>query len=267
MGQNLINLILLIRVQLRKAAEYRLSFAVSLISAILLVTLEFGSFALVLKKFERMAGWSVSEVCFLYALGEIAFGLAYFIFGGFDHRSFSTLIRSGQFDVLLLKPVNVTVQILASGLSLSKLGRVAVGVAILLTVLPNLHLATESLLFMPVALVGMILFFAGIFIISSATTFWTVDSVESLNILTFGVNQLMAYPMTSYQDGLRIFFTYIIPAAFLNYYPALMMLGKADPFGLPPAVGYLSPVIGGGVFLGSLVVWQFGLSRYQSTGC
>jgi len=259
--------ILLVRVQLRKAAEYRLSFLVGLLSSILFIGLEFGSFALVLQRFERMAGWELREVCFLYSMVEIAFGLAYFIFGGFDHRPFSTLVKSGQFDVILLKPVDVTLQILASGLSLQRLGRVLVAFVILFSILPQLELTPEAILYMPFVIGGMLLFFGGIFIISSAVTFWTLDSVESLNILTFGVNQLMAYPMTSYQDSLRFFFTFIIPAAFLNYYPAVEMLGKSDPLGLPSSVSYLAPFIGLGTFLLSLVIWRAGLSKYQSSGC
>lgn len=267
MRRHVVDASLLIGVQFRKAAEYRLSFFVGLVSSILFLGLEFGSFALVFQRFERMAGWERTEVCFLYSMVEISFGLAYFIFGGFDHRPFSTLVKSGQFDVILLKPVNVTLQILASGLSLQRLGRVLVATGILLSIIPELRISYEAILYMPFVIVGMLLFFGGIFIISSAITFWTLDSVESLNILTFGVNQLMAYPMTSYQDSLRFFFTFIIPAAFLNYYPALEMLGKSDPFGLPSLVRYLAPLIGLGTFLLSLIIWRAGLNRYQSSGC
>ena len=72
--------------------------------------------------------------------------------------------------------------------------------------------------------------------------------------------------MHIYGDWLRRLFTYVVPAAFLNYYPALYFLGKPDPFGLPAFASFLSPVAGGLVFLGAMRFWRFGLAYYASTG-
>lgn len=87
-----------------------------------------------------------------------------------------------------------------------------------------------------------------------------------MNILTYGGSEMMAYPMHIYPDWLRRTFTYIVPAIFLNYYPALYFLEKTDPLGLPPIFSFFAPLVGGGVLLLALAFWRFGIRHYQSTG-
>jgi ABC-2 type transport system permease protein len=62
------------------------------------------------------------------------------------------------------------------------------------------------------------------------------------------------------------FFTFIIPAIFMNYYPALYILDKPDPFGMPGFATWLAPFVGMGVLAISLSFWRFGIAHYQSTG-
>jgi ABC-2 type transport system permease protein len=72
--------------------------------------------------------------------------------------------------------------------------------------------------------------------------------------------------MHIYGDWMRRFFTYIVPAIFLNYYPALYFLDKPDPFNFPFFAPFLSPLVGL-MFLGTaLAFWRFGRKHYQSTG-
>ena len=87
-----------------------------------------------------------------------------------------------------------------------------------------------------------------------------------VNILTYGGSEMMSYPMSIYPDWMRRFFTYIIPAIFLNYYPALYLLDKPDPLGLPPIAHFLAPVAGFGILAIALRFWSFGIRHYQSTG-
>jgi ABC-2 type transport system permease protein len=115
-------------------------------------------------------------------------------------------------------------------------------------------------------MVSLICFFGGLFIIGSTITFWTVESIEAINIFTYGGNELMAYPMHIFPAWVRRFFTYILPAIFLNYYPALYIMDKPDPFNMPPFSHWLAPLAGLAVLLVALRFWRFGISQYQSTG-
>jgi ABC-2 type transport system permease protein len=149
-----------------------------------------------------------------------------------------------------------------------RLGRMAQGVLIFALALALTHIrwTPGKALYLPLVFVGLVSFFGGLFIIGATITFWTVESVEAINILTYGGNEMMSYPMHIYQDWIRRFFTFIIPAIFLNYYPALYFLDKPDPFHLPGFAVFLSPLVGAGMLAVALGFWRFGIRHYASTG-
>ncbi len=258
----------LLGVQIRSQLQYRLSFILDVIAAALMVTLEFSSLALVFERFDNIKGWTLGEVAFLYGLVELSFGLMDMIFSGFDPKHFGSEIRRGTFDQLLLRPVNITMQVMGQEFVLRRLGRIALGFAIIGLALAqtNIVWTVGKLLYLPLVIVSMVCFFGGLFIIGATITFWTVESIEVMNILTYGGSFLISHPMHIYGDWMRRFFTYIVPAIFLNYYPALYFLGKPDPFNFPAFAPFLAPVAGLLVLGLALAFWRFGMKHYQSTG-
>ena len=53
------------------------------------------------------------------------------------------------------------------------------------------------------------------------------------------------YPISIYQRGVRVVLAFILPFAFMNYFPATFLLHKSeDGLHLNPAVGLLTPVVG-----------------------
>ena len=63
----------LLGAQIRSQMQYRASFLLEFIGAILITVLEFASLALVFDRFGSLKGWSLGEVAFLYGLSEISF--------------------------------------------------------------------------------------------------------------------------------------------------------------------------------------------------
>ncbi len=61
-------------------------------------------------------------------------------------------------------------------------------------------------------------------------------------------------------------FAYALGFAFVGYYPALALLGRADPLGLPAWVGWSSPVVAMAAAFLAAVVWRLGIRHYRSTG-
>ena len=258
----------LISVQIRSQVQYRLSFVFDTLSTGLTAVLAFLSLSFVIQRFGSIAGWSLGEVGFLYGMVEAAFGLMDMIFSGFDPANFGRQVRLGRFDQLLLRPVNLTLQVLGSEFILRRLGRVAQGAAIwILAIQINpIEWSPGKIIYLPVVFASLVCFFGGLFIIGATITFWTVESIEVINIFTSGGTEMISYPMHIYADWMRRFFTYIIPAIFLNYYPSLYFLGKPDPFHLPAFAPFLSPFVGGGMMGVALLFWKFGIRHYQGAG-
>lgn len=187
----------LIAVQIRSQLEYRAAFVLDLLSVVSGTAMSFVTVALVLQRFQNIGGWTLGEVAFLYGMVEAAFGTMDMVFGGFDYDVFGPMVRRGRFDQLLLRPVNITLQILGSQFALRRLSRIAQGIAVFGIALALLDVpwTAAKVAYLPVVFVSLVCFFAGLFIIGSTTTFWTVERVEVLNVLTYGGTEMMAYPM------------------------------------------------------------------------
>lgn len=258
----------LLGMQLRSQLRYRLAFSLDLLATAITVIAEFASLAVVFERFGHMRGWTLGEVAFLYGMVEFAFGWMDMLFSGFDPPHFGSAVRKGTFDQILVRPVPALVQVLSSDLALRRLGKVALGAGILAFALErtNIRWTVGKALYLPWVWAGMICFFGGVFIIGATITFWTVDSIELVNILSYGGSYAISHPMHIYQRWLRRFFTYVVPAIFLNYYPALYFLGKPDPFGMPPVTPFLAPLVGIAALGVAFLFWRFGVKHYQSTG-
>ena len=258
----------LINIQIRSQMQYRAGFLLDSVSTFFMLAMYFVALSLIFERFSNLGGWSLGEVAFLWGLVEFSFGLMDMIFSGFDPANFGQSVRMGTFDQLLLRPINVTMQVLGKEFILRRVGRMVNGIGIFLIAirLAQIEWTLGKVLYLPWVVAGLVCFFGGLFVIGASFTFWTVDSVEAMNILTYGGSEMMSYPMHIYPDWLRQTFTYVVPAIFLNYYPALYMLDKPDPFALPAFMPFLSPFVGIGILLLALAFWRFGIQHYQSTG-
>ena len=52
----------------------------------------------------------------------------------------------------------------------------------------------------------------------------------------------------------------------MNFYPASLLLGKPVPEGFPAVLPYLTPAVGALCFALSVLLWNWGLRHYKSTG-
>ena len=258
----------LISVQIHSQLQYPVSFWIDVIGTGIALYTFFGSLTLILQRFGDLGGWRLGEIAFLFGLLEMSFGLMDMIFAGFDPQNFGRRVRRGTFDQLLLRPVNITLQVLGDDFILRRLGRIAQGMVIFAIALnlTNIQWTAGKVLYLPLVIVGIVAFFGGLYIVGATITFWTVESIEVMKIFTYGSSELISYPMHIYPNWLRSFFTLIIPAALLNYYPALYFLDKPDPLGMPPILRFMSPLAGLLVLALSLLFWRFGIGHYQSTG-
>ncbi len=258
----------LIGVQIRSQAQYRASLGLDILATAVSTALGFLTLALILQRFGGVAGWSLWEVALLYGLAESSFGLMDMLFSGFDPQNFGKQIRLGRFDQVLLRPVDVTVQILGSEFILRRLGRIFQGLVVLILAIHFVQVdwTPAKALYILVLMASLVCFFGGLFVVGATITFWTIQEIEIVNIFTYGGTEMISYPMSIYQDWIRNFFTYILPAIFLSYYPVLYILNKPDPLHMPWFAPFLSPFVGAGVLALGLVFWQFGIRHYQSTG-
>jgi ABC-2 type transport system permease protein len=248
--------------------QYRASFALDLAATFFGTFIAFITLAAVFQRFGSIGGWTLGEVAFLYGLAEISYALMDMVFGGYDYDVFSQRIRHGEFDRMLLRPLSLPLQILGSEFALRRLGKLAQGAIVFAYGLRLTQVAwtPAKLLYLPLVCLSAVAFFAALYVVGSTICFWTVERLEVFNLFTYGGVEMLSYPMHIYHVSLRRFFTYIVPAALLIYYPALYFLGKPDPTGLPPFASFLAPLAGFGSLAAAFAFWRLGVRHYQGTG-
>ena len=261
-------LLRLLRIQIRSQLQYPVSFVMDVLSTAFTMGFFFIAFALTFTRFDQIGGWTLGEVAFIWGITEFSFGLMDMIFSGFDYDTFGPMVRKGQFDQLLLRPVNITLQVLGSRFVLRRLGKIAEGLMIFLYGLSliNVNWSFIKIIYIPILAISQVLFFGSLFIMGATTTFWTMERLEILNIFTYGGSEIMSYPMHIFPRAIRMVFTYVIPAIFLSYFPSIYILGKPDPLNAPMIASFLAPIVAAALFLLALRFWRFGIQNYQSTG-
>jgi ABC-2 type transport system permease protein len=256
----------LISGNMRSQMQYRVSFVADLVGNFLITLLDLAMVGILLTRFRAIGGWTLGEVLFLYGSSAVSFSLAELLAGGFD--DFDAWVIRGEFDQVLLRPLPVAFQVLTARFQVRRVGRLAQALIalILAFTLLDLDWGVWHAAFFVLMLLGGMLLFLSIFIAGATFAFWAPQAHEAVNIFSYGGQFMLSYPMHIYQQWMISFFTFIIPMAFINYYPALYLLGKPDPLGLPPFMPFLSPIVAVVALRITLALWRVGVKRYQSTG-
>ena len=96
-------------ISIRGQMQYRASFMMESIGQFAFSGVVFLGIVVLFSRFDNLQGWSLPEVAFLYGLVNMAFAIADAACVGFDH--FGTMVRSGDFDRLLLRPRSTALQL------------------------------------------------------------------------------------------------------------------------------------------------------------
>jgi ABC-2 type transport system permease protein len=245
--------------------QYKTSFILELIGTLASSGVDFIVIIVLFGHIKAMAGWSFSEVSVLYGISSLAFAICEMIFGGFDN--FTPMIRTGQFDSILIRPLPDFLQVLSSEFVLRRLGRASQGIAALIYGLANLNtpISLLNVMLLITAVINGVLLYGFLFIIQATACFWTVEGLEVFNILTYGGNELLSHPLDIYNNWIKKFFLFVLPLASMNYIPVSFIIGKQTSK-LPPLTILMTPLAGLVFFTISLRIWRFGVRHYQSTG-
>ena len=250
----------------RSQMEYRASFVMLSLGQFLVTVIEFASILLLFQRFGGISGWTLPEVGLFYGMINTAFAFADAASRGFD--VFGPMIRSGDFDRLLLRPRSTVLQVAGTELTLRRVGRLAQGITVLAWSCSSLsiHWSPGKVALLLGAIAGGICLFIGIIVLQATAAFWTTDTLEMFNTLSYGGVQTAQYPLSIYARWLQRFFTFVVPLAAISYFPGIAILGRGDPLGSPLFLRYLAPILGPVFLLLATQAWKLGVRHYQSTG-
>jgi ABC-2 type transport system permease protein len=248
---------------MRSQMQYPASFFILALSHFLGTCIEMLGIWALFDRFKMVQGWTLFEVGIIYGIVQMGFALAEAFARGFD--TFSQMVKFGDFDRLLLRPLSPLFQIAASKVQIMRIGRFLQGLSMLILSLKELSfsLYTSHILMIFFSILGTASLFYGLFIIQAAISFWTIETLELMNIATYGGLQVGQYPMSIYNTFFRLIFTLVIPLACVAYYPITVLL-KIEK--IPFWFGVLSPLAGFVFLYFACQFWRLGIRHYCSTG-
>lgn len=252
--------------QIRSQLQYRLSFALNALGTALVTFLDFAVILILFEQVDALGEWSVGEVAVLYGISCVSFALADLAIG--HVAVLPRMIREGQFDLVLIRPLGSLFQVAASDFTLHRLGRLAQGLAVLVVAAVSLELdwTPARIGMLVVGVVAGAAIFAGIWTGLATAAFWLIDSVEVANAFTYGGGFLAQYPVNIFGPWLRRLVVFVIPVSFVSYFPALFVLDKQDPLGLPTVLQFVSPFIAVAVCVAGGLLWRTAVRHYRSVG-
>ncbi|MFV2089400.1 MAG: ABC transporter permease [Pseudomonadales bacterium] len=257
----------LVSQSVRSQLQYRLSFLLMMFGHFVTSGVEALGLWALFDRFGMLVQWSLAEVAFLYGMVNVAFPISEAMARGFDifGRDF---VKTGEFDRLLLRPRSTVLQLAGHDFQLQRLGRLLQGLIVLVWAMWALQIEwnVARALLLVFTVLSAVVFFYALFIFQATLSFWTIESLEIMNTLTYGGVETASYPLAIYQPGFRRFFTFVVPLGCISYFPAVAILGVEDPLGTSRVFQYLAPLAGYGFFLASLIAWRFGIRHYTSTG-
>jgi ABC-2 type transport system permease protein len=256
----------LVGARVRSQLQYRLSFVLNITGSALVTFLDFAVILVIFGQVDALAGWSVAEVAFLYAVSSLAFALTDLAIGHLD--LLPRMIRQGDLDAMLTRPLGSLFQVVSADFALRRLGRVlqasvVLGVAIALL---DVDWTIGRVTMVAIMIVAGAAIFAGVWIAFATIAFWLVDSLEVANAFTYGGSFLGQYPIGLFGSWLRRLVIFVIPIAFVAYFPSLYVLDKPDTLGMPEPLQFVSPLVGVVSLVAGWLIWQTAVRRYRSTG-
>lgn len=240
---------------------YRTDFFVQVGSDLLLQAVDIIFLLVLFTRVRALGGWTFEEALFIYGFFLIPFALFNATFAALSEVGARYIYR-GELDRVLVRPLGSLLQIQLELLRPQALNGVLLGVAVILVASARLEFVWTwpHVLIAVLSVMGAWLVYGGVYIAIASVNFWTQDRVGlfpiAYNLITFG-----RYPMTIYPALVRFLLTFVLPYGFLAFYPAAGIM--RDEFS---TLALLTPLVGLITFAVGLILWRFGLARYEGAG-
>ena len=252
--------------RVRSQLQYRVSFTLDAAGMFVVTFLDFLAIAIIFQNVPRLGEWSLGEVALLYGISGMAFALTDMVVGHLDELSL--LIRSGDFDVLLVRPRSSLFQVVTLDFQLRRLGKLAQSALVLAYAIAAVDIDWNAgrVVVLAASIVSASVIFAAVWVTMICIVFWAVEGRETANAFTYGGQFLAQYPISIYDAWLRRLLAFVIPMAFVAYLPALYILDKEDELGLPGELRFASPLVAALACVVAGLVWRTAVRHYRSAG-
>ena len=254
----------------RLAIQRQLEYPLFLISWLLMIPIQYFSgiwmLRIIIDRFQPLNGWAFPELAFIYGLGLLSHGILVVLFINTWHMD--SMVIHGQFDRLLLRPMNVFFQLVASYFNFIGLIDLIPGTIIFLygCHLVGFEWSLVNIGKLALVLVGGVLIRAALYISLGTIAFWTKRNASMVRFAETMLERATMYPLSIYPYLVQALFTFVLPIGFISFYPATDFLRKETGFEIPLDFALWTPLIGIACFALAQALFKLGLKNYESSG-
>lgn len=207
-------------------------------------------------KTDGIAGFSSTQALFFTATYAVIDTIAQFLFRSV--YTFRQLVVSGDFDLVLLKPMNPLFRSIAGGPDLMDLITIPPIIAIAIYFGSLLNPSFINVVFYILLVINALIVSMSVHIFIVALGIITL-SVDNLIMMFRDFSSMGRFPIDIYKQPLKGFLTFIVPVGLMFSVPSKALMGLLSP------VGILSSLTFGILFFVlSLNFWKFALRKYTS---
>jgi ABC-2 type transport system permease protein len=241
---------------------YRMDFFVDTLAVSFSMVIQLAVLATLFSKVKALDGWSFEQVLFIYGFSLLPLGLFNIVSINL-YRFSDQYIIQGKFDRVLLRPVDTLAQVMFESFNVAGLNEILLGIVVMTYAGMKLGLdfGVQEILMLAILVPAAALVYMGVFLAITSVSFWHEDRM-GLAPPVYNIIRFSRYPITIFSLPVRIFLTFVLPFAWVAFFPATWFLGSEE-FG---RLALLTPLVGLVVFGGSVLIWRRGVKNYASTG-
>ena len=217
----------LVAANLRGELQYRMNFLLMLLVGLAWDGTAFLVIWVTLSNFHTIGGWTLGDLTFLYGLLLFAGGLTTLIFSFSQQGIFEWLVREGTFDRYLVRPLSPLLQLITLRTHVPILGSILGGATLLLIGGSHARIDWSPLLvgYLALSIGGSCLLQSAIYLVVDSLAFRLLSTGMLMGVIgDFG--RYGNYPLKIYTGQVRFFLTFILPQAFMGYFPATVLLHR-----------------------------------------
>lgn len=209
-----------------------------------------------LKGTGSLAGYTTDQVIFFFLTFNLIDVISQFLFR--QVYSFRPMIVNGDFDLVLVKPINALFRVLMGGADIIDL--ITIPPLVILTVVYGIRLHPNF--------IAVILFFtlfinafliAAAFYIAILALAIVTSEIDHAVMIYRDLTNLGKLPVDIYKQPLKWVITYLIPVGIMMTFPGKALMGVVGVWGVVGSIG-----VGVLSIMLALRFWKFALTKYTS---
>jgi ABC-2 type transport system permease protein len=239
---------------------YRSDFWVEMATDLLFQAVNLVFILVVFEHIPLLAGWTKEEMIFIYGyfLIPYAFFSCFFNLWNFADR----YIIKGEMDRVLTRPKHNLFQIVMENMDPPALFGVLTGGVVMIWAGERIGLEWSLMdgFILLLFIAGGTMVYGGLYTALASLSFYT-DSKTGILPLMWNIQNYGRYPVNIYNKVIRFVLTWILPFAFVGFYPSAYFIdpSRSELAWFTPVVGVVSLGFG-------LLAWNQGVKRYRGAG-